>query len=126
MRGLRGGWSLEKNHVHPWTGRSRDLTDEKTREAAKNLLDETRPELSIAFPPCTLFSQMQNMSGGPRDGDKYLEAVKMVELALEMCEMQVRAGRKLIFEHPAFATSWALLCLRGLRNLVIGGRLRHL
>ena len=32
----------------------------------------------------------------------------MLEFAVELCEMQMKAGRAFIFEHPATATSWEL------------------
>jgi len=117
QRGLRGGWSLDKDYEDPWTGRAWNLTNEKEKEAARNLLRKTKPKLLIASPPCTMFSQMLNISGGPKDAAKYEEAVKMLEFAVEMCELQAMAGRKFIFEHPAFARSWKLPCLERLREL---------
>ena len=116
-RGLRGGWSLDLQCEDPWTGRPWDLGDESTREAARRLLRRTRPKLLVASPPCTVFSQMQNLNGGPRDKVKYEEAVGLLAFAVELCELQAHAGRKFVFEHPAFASSWKLPCLLKLREL---------
>jgi len=115
-RGLRGGWSLDKEFADPWTGRCWNLSDEKVKESARNLVKRTKPKLLIASPPCTLFSQIQYINGGPKDKVKYEEAVALLEFAVELCLMQVRAGRKFIFEHPAYATSWRLPCLMKLRE----------
>ena len=117
QRGLKGGWSLDKEVVDPWTGKTWDLSGERAREAARSLLKKTKPKLLIVSPPCTMFSQMQRISGGPKDKVKYEEAVKLLELAVEMCFLQARAGRMFLFEHPAFATSWRLPCLERLRDL---------
>ena len=100
QRGLRGGWSLDVNHEDPWTGRKWDLRDEKCKEAARSLLRRTRPKLLIASPPCTLFSLLQNLSGGVKDNVRMQEAIDMVDFAVELCIMQHRAGRKFVFEHP--------------------------
>jgi len=117
QRGFKGGWALDCAHTDPWTGRKWDLRDPMTQEAAKNLLRKTKPKLLIASPPCTLFSQMLNISGGVKDWGKFEEAVKMVEFAVEMCLMQHRAGRHFVFEHPAGASSWRLPCLAELREI---------
>jgi len=100
----------------PWTGKSWDLSRTETQEAARRLLRKTRPKLLIVSPPCTLFSQLLNISGGPKDPVKFAEAVRLVEFAVDMCMEQRKAGRKYIFEHPAGATSWRLPCLQELRE----------
>ena len=87
-RGLKGGWSLDKDYVDPWTGKTWDLTDEKAKEAARRLVRSTNPKLLIASPPYTLFSMMQYLSGGPKDAARYEEACRMVEFAVELCEIQ--------------------------------------
>jgi len=116
-RGYRGGWSLDVAHCDPWTGKTWDLSDEKVKESARRLLRKTRPKVLIASPPCTLFSQMQYLSGGPKDGKAYAEAVKLLEFAIEMCQIQAQAGRIFVFEHPAYARSWRLPCMETLREL---------
>jgi len=116
-RGAKGGFSLDVDHEDPWTGRKWNLLDPKTQDAARSLVRRTRPRLLIASPPCTLFSQLLNISGGVKDEKKWSEAVQMVEFAVEMCILQHRAGRKFIFEHPAGAKSWKLPCLEKLRDI---------
>lgn len=40
-----------------------------------------------------------------------------MKFSVELRDAQARAGRQLIFEHPAFALSWKLPCLNRLRGL---------
>ena len=115
--GLTRGWSLDLDHMCPVTGRKWDLTDVTDIRRAWGLLRRSRPKLLIASPPCTLFSTLQNLTGGVQDGPKYREAVAMVELAVEMCIEQCRNKRYFIFEHPRSATSWRLPCLQRLASL---------
>ena len=117
MRGLKGGWSLDSHHIDPWSGKTWDLSQTKVQEAAKNLLRRTRPKVLVASPPCTLFSQLLNLSGGVKNQEELRKAIKLVEFAVEMCMIQHRAGRKFIFEHPAGARSWRLKCLEDLREV---------
>ena len=117
QRGFKGGFSLDVLHEDPWTGRKWDLRDAKTKEAARNLVRRVKPKLLIASPPCTLFSQLQNLSGGVKDRERWNEAVQMVEFAVELCLLQHRAGRRFVFEHPAGASSWKLECLDKLREV---------
>ena len=75
-----------------------------------------KPKLLVASPPCTLFSILQNWNPKP-NSEAYEKAVNMIELAVDMCIAQHKAGRKFVFEHPASATSWKLPCLQKLANL---------
>ena len=40
------------------------------------------------------------------------EAVGLIKFALELCEIQRRAGRHYIFEQPLSARSWQLACVQ--------------
>jgi len=51
------------------------------------------------------------------NSEKYEKAVAMVELAVDMCIAQCKAGRFIAFEHPATASSWKLPCLKRLAEV---------
>ena len=104
-------------HVDPVTGRTWDLSDPEVQQKARKLFYKSKPSLLVASPPCTLFSQMQYLSGGVKDIDAWNRAVAMLEFAVEMCVRQAKAGRIFVFEHPAYATSWKLPCLERLQAL---------
>ena len=94
----------------PWDFR---LADDRKRARAMVLKD--RPGLLILSPPCTLFSHLQHLHplGLPevRDPVAWAEAVAFVEFSMELAEIQRRAGRSFVFEHPQSASSWKLPCV---------------
>ena len=116
--GLRGGWALDVASTCPITGRKWDCLKEEDRAWGKRMLHRDKPKLLVVSPPCTLFSQLQNLSpnGLPqvRCPEEYRKAILMVEYAVELCRIQMRAGRAFIFEHPRTASSWELEALRSL------------
>ena len=114
QRGLRGGWSLDVNHRCPVTGRTWDLSDPVDQRKCKHLVHRTKPEVLTVSPPCTLFSILQNLSGGVKDPEALKKAIAMIDFAVELCEIQNKAGRLYVFEHPASATSWRLESLKRL------------
>ena len=109
-RGLRGGWSLDLTSTCVITGRKWDFRRPGDRRSARGLVLRDRPQVLIFSPPCTLFSSLQRWSryGPPevRCPDRWAEAVAFVNFAIELCELQRRAGRGFVFEHPKFAASW--------------------
>ena len=67
-----------------------------------------KPRLLIACPACTLFSNLQFIEGDPeiRRPRDWAEAVKLVEFAVQVCELQRKLGGGFVFEHPQTASSW--------------------
>ena len=116
--GLRGGWSLDVSSTCVITGRKWDFRRVGDRRAAKRLVMQDRPQVLILSPPCALFSSLQRWSryGPPevRCPDRWAEAIAFVNFAMELCEVQHRAGRGFVFEHPKFASSWTATDLSGL------------
>ena len=94
--------------------------DPADREWCRKLVFRDKPKLLVVSPPCTLFSQLQNLSleGLPaaRCPEEWAKATLMVEFAVELCLIQKRAGRVFVFEHPRTATSWEVV--RGLKELL--------
>ena len=98
------------------TGKKWDLLDTVDQRRAWTLFHKTKPALLIASPPCTVFSILQRMNSQPGE-EGYKRAVAMVELAVDMCIAQHKAGRLFVFEHPATASSWKLQCLQHLSKM---------
>ena len=113
---MRGGWALDLETIDPVTGRKWDLSDVADQRRAKNMIYKHKPQLLTVSPPCTLFSALQNLSGGVKDEVALRKAVALVEFAVELCMIQHKAGRWFVFEHPASATSWRLPCLKQLTS----------
>ena len=117
--GLKGGWSLDLLEKCSVTGRTWNCLEEKDREWARRMLRNDKPQLLVVCPPCTLFSQLQNLcpNGLPpeRCPSAWRDALVMLEFAVELCEMQQKAGRSFVFEHPRTATSWEI---GGLKRLI--------
>ena len=80
------------------TGKTWDLSRETEEKKAWNLFYKTKPKLLIAFPP--ILDQDWSSS--------------MVDLAANMCMSKYKAGRKLVFDHPASILSWSLSCVKRL------------
>ena len=99
----------------PVTGRVWDLSDPDTVKAAWRLYYKTRPKLLICSPPCTHFSQMQNINPPPSP-EQMAQSIAYVELSVAMCKAQLKSGRHFVYEHPAYARSWDLECLQDLKN----------
>ena len=117
-QGLVGGWSLDLSSACPVTGRAWDCRKEEDRAWARRMLYRDRPNMLVLCPPCTLFSQLQNLAPGglppERCPEKWSEALMFLEFAIEMCRIQQRGGRGFLFEHPAAATSWEVEAVKNL------------
>ena len=71
------------------------------------------PYLIICSPPCTKFSNLQNLNkaiNGPEWHEKFAAELEMakahVRFCVELMREQLAAGRHFLFEHPAWASSW--------------------
>ena len=115
---LRGGWSLDWKQTCRITGKRWDCLKAEDREWARRLVRRDKPLMLILSPPCTLFSQLQQLSpyGLPetRCPEKWKEALVMLQFAVELCEIQRAAGRGFLFEHPLTASSWLQPVLKAL------------
>ena len=76
------------------------------RAEAKEYIRTMKPFLVIGSPMCTMFSQLQALTGWSEEkNNMWLEAVKHIEFVVEIYRMQVQAGRLFLHEHPASASS---------------------
>ena len=96
------------------TGRTWDLREPKDIAKAKEMLRKDRPRLLVVSPPCTLFNNLQNLSGGP-DPARLAEAIQMFEVAIDMCIQQARQGGIFVLEHPLTSQAWKLPAIGKLR-----------
>ena len=77
-----------------------------------------RPMIVTGSPPCTAFSYFQNVSWYP-EWEKW-QSTKLLHVAMDVHEEQIRAGRYILHEHPLGASSWLDLRVTALqkRNVV--------
>ena len=111
-RGLTPGWSLDLTMKDPATGRRWDLSDKRTQDRVRRLVRETEPYCIIGSPPCTPFSQLQELSRAKRDPKvmkKELEDAKgHIRLCMELYRMQLKARRHFVHEHPETSRAWQM------------------
>ena len=96
-----------------------DLTNDTTQRHVKTQIEKSGTVLVICSPPCTKFSQLQELNLYLND-EKWAEefekerqlAIKHIDFCLGLMRGQQRRGRYFLFEHPAYATSWKLLRCR--------------
>ena len=89
----------------PVTGKSYDLRNPKDQKEVKKMLRRDCPTVVVVSPPCTAFSIANQ---GEVDPQTLAGAVEMVQLAMEVCKLQHRAGRQFIFEQPQSSRAWNL------------------
>ena len=92
-RGLRAGWSLDIKSVDGITGRRWDLLNVKEREMAFDLVRRDKPQTVILSPPCTKFCTLLRLCRNGIDRGEWLDAVRMVNTAVRIAEMQLDGGR---------------------------------
>ena len=91
---MNGGWSLDWTITDPITGKVWDLSSRQNQEEVLRMVWRDKPRLLVACPPCTLFSKLQMIEGDPeiRCLEKWKEAVKLVEFAVQVCRLQHELG----------------------------------
>ena len=85
------------------------------RQALLQWVGEQCPEVIIASPPCTMFSTMQNLNKKVQKDlwdSRYEKGLRMLQLAMQVCQAQVNHGKGFVYEHPARASSWKVACVR--------------
>ena len=106
--GLRGGWSCDVNHKDPITNRSYDLSSTEDQNRVWRMLGQDKPLVVGLSPPCTLFSQLQNLRKTEIDPVEMAKAIEYIRFSVRVARYQMRKGRFFYFEHPLTATSWNL------------------
>jgi len=118
--GLKGGWALDLTTVdeggEPW-----DFNLESCRVKAKKLIQTSKPTVLIGSPECKWFSQLQTLNKmhykDPEAAAQCLKnAIGHMEFVAELYEMQLKAGRYFLHEHPSGASSWGFDCMKKLAS----------
>ena len=115
--GLRGGFSLDL--TVPYEGERWDFAKKSCRDKALDLVRRDKPYLLIGSPPCTAWSNLQNLNACRPGGRAKVDAAKQrARIHLVFCvrlyREQLRAGRYFLHEHPKLASSWAEDCVKSL------------
>ena len=80
------------------------------RKEALKLIHQHRPGLVMLSPPCGPFSTMRRLTTFKRDPAVVKKEVQQgtqhVEFSVRIAEIQMKAGRGFLFEHPRYADSW--------------------
>ena len=101
----------------PW-----DFSRRDKREKARALIRKYRPILLIGSPMCTAFSSLQNFNRqkyiDPQAKQRaYVQACLHMEFVCSLYREQIENGAYFLHEHPHWATSWELDCVKLLRDV---------
>ena len=109
--GLKGGFAFDLTVKRP-DGKPWDFSIKANRDEAVRKVINEEPLFVIGSPPCTMFSILQNGNKhrhSPAAWQAKLDAAEVhIKFCLTLYEIQRRAGRYYLHEHPRTATSWAL------------------
>ena len=109
---LRPGWSLDLTTKDPETGKPWDLSDKEIQRKVKKLVRDTEPFCIVGSPPCTAFSPLQELGRARRDprimDQEFRAARAHINFCLEVYEMQLKAKRHFVHEHPRGSKAWNL------------------
>ena len=85
---------------------------EDHRQQARELIQQRRPKLLIGSPDCTMFSQLQGLSGwNEHKASRWRQARRHLQFVCELYRDQVRRGDWFLHEHPIGASSWREQCV---------------
>ena len=122
--GLLGGTSFDLR-----TGW--DLSNPKQQRMAVQTITSEAPRLVIASPPCTLFSNLQNLNLAVQSEQwkhDFFERRRKAEAHLACCcklyKLQRSLGRYYLHEHPSHASSWKVECMRSMEQDIGAIRVR--
>ena len=107
--GLRGGWSLDLT-TQDVDGSAWDFNKLHMRNRAVHKVLTDKPLVLIGNPMCTAFSAMNHINYAkmsPEEVERRLAyARKHLDFCIKLYEMQWKAGRYFLHEHPDSASSW--------------------
>ena len=113
-QGLKKVKSFDQNHGG-W-----NFLDAKDRKRCLEEIARDQPQHVHVCPPCGPFSVLQNINAGKREpgqvSREWVEAMVLLEFAIQIYEVQHQNNRGFSFEHPWGAKSWNVECVERLRN----------
>ena len=95
----------EREPSGPHEGECWDLSKNSDVKELFEMITLERPMIVTGSPPCTAFAQFQNASWYP-EWEKW-RATKLLHVAMDVDEEQIRGGRYFLHEHPKEASSWS-------------------
>ena len=121
-RWLVPGFSLDLTVRDPDNGKPWDFTSQAKREKARTMVREQKPILLIGSPMCTAFSQWCRFNRlRYKDPQKqhrlWVEACLHMDFVASLYREQLEGGRYFLHEHPRWASSWELDCIRSLMQV---------
>ena len=97
-----------------------DFTKAEHRQRARREIAELKPYIVIGSPPCTMFSQLQNLNKRHWSDAEWSARWTAARVHLQFCAQiyqdQLREGRHFLHEHPAWAKSWGLPEIQQITN----------
>ena len=120
FRNLAPGLAFDLTVKDPDDGQPWDFSLKSKRDKARRILQETKPMLLIGSPMCTHFSTWQRLNWArtnrPEEMRKaYVQACAHMQFVAQLYLDQILDGRYFLHEHPKYASSWELECMRRLR-----------
>jgi len=113
--GLRSQFSFDVTCGH-------DFLTYQSRATGFRCINEFKPLMIMLSPPCTMFSQMQNLWNVKKmEENQYQARMKEarchIDYSMQLAMLQYSASRYFAFEHPARASSWDLECIKRVATL---------
>ena len=119
--GFRAGWSLDLT-TRDEIGRPWDVNQVEMRNKAVRRVINDKPLLLICSPICTFPSCMDNTNYPrmpPEDVEQRIEyGRRHAEFCMKFYEIQWRATRDVLHEHPQTARSWHEDCVKRLMRRI--------
>ena len=102
---LRPGFAIDLCENKPYGSHEGECWDLSKNSDVKELFEMIAFErpMIVTGSPCTAFSQYQNVSWYPKW--EKLQATKLLHVAMDVYEEQIRGGRHFLHEHPLEASS---------------------
>ena len=95
-----------------------DFTKDEHKNMALKYIEDHTPKLIIGSPMCTIFSQLQRLSGWSEDKDRrWKEDRRHLQFIAQVYRIQIAQGRWFLHEHPSTASSWSLKEIQDLMDM---------
>ena len=116
---LSAGLALDLTVSDPEDGQPWDFSWRSERENARQFVRASQPILLIGSPTCTAFSTWQRLNDARSTNVEarqraYIEACQHIKFVASLYREQLDGGRYFLHEHPQFASSWQLPCMKEL------------
>ena len=83
-----------------------DLMTQEGRNLVWDIIVQQKPKVIFLAPPCTAWSQMQNINDPAVVYQKRLASVPLLNFCFQVAEYQSKHGRYFFFENPSTSNIW--------------------